>query len=76
MLHHVDELYFILRSNVQADLGLGVIDEIFIQRKHGWGHPIPAFVAAYIHNQAVKPKRHTKIHYLVDGKTYEEEGLA
>jgi len=75
MLHNVDELYFLLRSQVEPDVGLGTIDEIVIQRKNKWGHPLQAFAVAYMDNLSFKPRRHRKISIIgPDGKTYDEDG--
>lgn len=76
MLNLVDEFYFELRGNVESDVGLGTIDEIHIQKKHGWGHPLPAFEYAYIKNNSFRTRKHRKIKYSrPDGKIYEEEGI-
>lgn len=61
MLDEIDELYFLLRSNVHADVGLGTVDEIFIQRKHGWDHPLPAFSFAYLQNKHFMPRKHRAV---------------
>lgn len=75
MLDEVDELYFLLRSKVHADVGLGTIDEIHIQRKNGWKHPIPAFSYAYMQNRYFKNRKHREINYrLPDGSTCKESG--
>jgi hypothetical protein len=42
LLDEVDDFYFQVRSKIDPEIGLGTIDEIFIQRKHEWGHPIPS----------------------------------
>lgn len=76
MLDSVDEFYFELRNNVKPEVGPGTIDEIYIQKKHGWEHPIPAFAYAYIYNKSFRPRKHRKINILrPDGKKYEEEGI-
>jgi hypothetical protein len=76
MLNEVDEFYFLLRSKVHPDVGLGTIDEIHIQRKHGWGHPLPAFAFAYMHNNYFRPRRHRPINQMgADGILRVESGL-
>jgi len=77
MLNQVDEFYFLLRSKVDPDIGLGTIDEIFIQRKHNWGHPLSAFAYAYLQNKHFKTRKHREITYSTfdgTGKTYTEDG--
>jgi len=76
MIDDVDAFYFLLRTNVSPDVGLGVIDEIYIQKKHGWRHPLAAFQYAYLQNKSFGPRRHRKIKIMgSDGKTYEEQGI-
>jgi hypothetical protein len=75
MLNEVDEFYFLLRSKVYSEVGLGTIDEIHIQKKHGWGHPLKAFSVAYTQNKHFRSRRHREISLLgPDGKTYKEDG--
>ena len=77
MLDDVDELYFLLREEVDPDVGLGTIDEIFIQRKHNWGHPLSAFAYAYLQNKHFRTRKHTEITYSAfdgSGKRYTENG--
>ncbi|MFN1584640.1 hypothetical protein [Vibrio rotiferianus] len=61
MLTEVDEMYFLLRSQVLPEVGLGVIDEIHIQRKHQLGHPLHAFSYVYLNNDFFKPRKHRSI---------------
>ena len=76
MLNSVDKFYFELRSKVEPDIGLGTIDDIYIQKKNGWGHSLPAFEFAYLQNKSFRPRKHRKINIIgPDGKTYEEEGI-
>lgn len=75
MLDEIDEFYFLLRSKVHAEVGLGTIDEIYIRRKHGWEIFPPAFTYAYQQNNHFKPRKHKEISLLgSDGKTYKECG--
>lgn len=77
MLEEIDELYFLLRNEVSPDVGVGTIDEIFIQKKHNWDHPLPIFSYAYQENKYFKTRKHTKIVYsFFDGSrtTYSEDG--
>ncbi len=77
MLDKIDELYFILRDKVDSDIGLGTIDEIYIQRKHDWGHPLSAFAYAYLQNKYFKTRKHKEITYSAfdgSGKCYKENG--
>ena len=75
MLDEVDALYFLLRSKIHSDVGLGTIDEIFIQKKHKWGHPLPAFSYAYLQNKSFKSRKHRSINQMgPDGKIYKENG--
>lgn len=75
MLDEIDELYFLLRNNVHADVGLGTVDEIFIQKKHGWNHPLPAFSFAYLENRHFRPRKHRVVSIQgPDGRIYNEAG--
>lgn len=75
LLNEADEFYFLLRSRVKESIGVGTIDEIFIQKKHGWGHPLKAFEFAYLKNQYFKPRKHFSINQMgIDGKIYKESG--
>lgn len=75
LLKKVDEFYFLLRSNIHPDVGVGIIDEIFIQKKHNWGHPIAAFAFAYIQNDSFAPCSHREFNQMgPDGKIYKENG--
>jgi hypothetical protein len=75
-LNAVDELYFLLRSKVSSDVGLGTIDEIYIQKKHKWTHPIPAFAYSYLQNIHFQPRKHREINLIgPDGKEYKESGI-
>ena len=60
-LNLVDAFYFELRGEVEPDVGLGTIDEIYIQKKHAWGHPLPSFAYAYLQNKSFRPRKHRKI---------------
>ena len=77
MLDEVDELYFLLRGEIDPDVGLGTIDEIFIQKKHNWKHPLPAFAYAYLQNKHFRARKHKEITYSAfdgSGKRYVENG--
>lgn len=77
MLDSIDELYFLLRNEVNSDVGLGTIDEIYIQRKHNWGHPLSAFAYAYLQNNHFRTRKHKEINYSAfdwTGKIYTENG--
>lgn len=75
MLDEVDELYFLMRSKIHSDVGLGTIDEIFIQKKHEWSHPLPAFGYAYLQNKSFKSRNHRTINLQgPDGNIYKENG--
>jgi len=75
MINEVDEFYFLLRKQIDADIGLGTIDEIVIQRKHNWSHPVEAFKYAYFKNSFFGPRKHKRINIQgPDGKIYKEEG--
>jgi len=74
LIDDIDALYFCLRKLVKAEIGLGTIDEIFIQRKNRWQHPLPSFQMAYLNNKHFQTRKHTSINYLVNGKSYHENG--
>jgi hypothetical protein len=75
LLDEVDDFYFQVRSKIDPEIGLGTIDEIFIQRKHEWGHPLSSFVYAYHQNKHFKTRPHKPINYMgQDGKTMTENG--
>lgn len=75
LLDQVDELYFKLRRVVHPDVGLGTVDEIYIQKKHSWGHPLPAFAYAYLQNKAFGPRPHRQINMIgPDKQIYKEDG--
>jgi hypothetical protein len=63
MLDEIDEFYFNVREKIVPEIGLGTIDEIFIQRKHNWGHPLLAFEYVYYKNKHFKTRPHTPINY-------------
>lgn len=64
MLDEVDEFYFKVRAKIDPEIGLGTIDEIFIQKKHNWGHPLSSFSYAYQDNQHFKTRPHTPINII------------
>ena len=64
MIDDVDEFYFMIRKIVEPEIGLGTIDEIFIQKKHNWGHPISAFNFAYLHNKSFSSRKHRVINII------------
>ena len=75
MLNEVDEFYFLVRGKIEPDVGLGTIDEIHIQRKHKWGHPLPAFSYAYQYNEHFRPRKHREINQIgPDGVVRKENG--
>lgn len=75
MLNEVDEFYFLVRGKIEPDVGLGTIDEIHIQRKHKWGHPLPAFCFAYQYNEHFRPRKHREINQIgPDGVIRKESG--
>lgn len=75
MIDQIDEFYFLLRNKIHADVGLGTIDEIYIQKKHGWVHPLPAFSYAYFLNKHFTPRKHREINLRgPDGNSYRESG--
>lgn len=75
MLQQVDEFYFLLREQVHPDVGLGTVDEVYIQRKHGWHHPLAAFEYAYLQNKSFKPRLHKEVQLRgPDGNLYRESG--
>ena len=64
MLNEVDEFYFMVRDKIDPDVGLGIIDEIHIQKKYNWEHPIPAFAYAYKYNKYFRPRKHRGINQI------------
>lgn len=75
LLHKADALYFLLRSHVAPELGVGTIDEIGIRRKHGWGQTLPAFEFAYRDNLSFAPRRHSVINIMgPNGTRVSEDG--
>jgi hypothetical protein len=75
VLDEIDEFYFTVREKIDAEIGLGTIDEIFIQRKHNWGHPIPSYEYSYHKNKYFKTRPHTPINYMApSGKIITENG--
>ncbi|WP_264552105.1 HEPN domain-containing protein [Flavobacterium sp. N2038] len=75
MLDEIDEFYFIVRGKIDAEIGLGTIDEIFIQRKHNWAHPISSFECAYHKNKHFKTRPHSPINYMTSlGERITENG--
>lgn len=76
MLYDIDKLYFLLRSKVLPDIGVSLIDEIYIRNKHDWIHPLEAFKYAYIDNTSFQPRKHMAINIgASDNKVYTEEGV-
>ncbi len=75
MIHTVDELYFLLRERVNSSIPISIIDSIFIHKKHGWQHPIPAYKMAYTDNRSFRSRKHPEVNFLgPDGNTYIEKG--
>lgn len=75
MLDVVDRFYFDARFKVHPDVGLGLIDEIVIQKKRGSRHPLPAFSFAYLNNPYFKSRKHMAITFATDdGETFTEDG--
>lgn len=75
MIKEIDEFYFLLRNKVEANVGLGTIDEIYIQKKHKWKHPLEAFAYAYIDNKSFRSRKHRVINIQgPDRKIYKEDG--
>jgi hypothetical protein len=75
LIRTIDEFYFLLRNEVLPDVGLGTIDEIYIQRKHGWEHSIGSYEWAYKDNISFGARKHRSINYMTaDGKQYTEDG--
>jgi hypothetical protein len=75
LIHQIDHLYFHLRAFVPPSLGLGLIDEIGIRNKHGWGHPLPAYRAAHHDNRAFRRRGHYAVIYRgPDGVMVKEDG--
>lgn len=74
-LDQIDEFYFLLRNEVLPDVGVGTIDEIHIQRKHGWPHPLASFKFAYLDNTHFKPRTHLEYNIAgPDGILHKEVG--
>ena len=77
LIHEVDELYFSIRDHIIPELGLGLIDEIYYQKKHGWNHPLEAFSFAYYKNKSFKGRKHAPINIIGPNSiTYIEDGTA
>lgn len=77
LIHEVDELYFLLREHIVPELGLGLIDEIYIRRKHRWPQTMKAFDLAYYKNKSFRGRKHEPINQTgPDGMTYIEDGTA
>lgn len=75
LLDQIDDFYFKARAKIDPDIGLGTIDEIFIQKKHNWGHPLSSFAYAYHQNMHFKTRPHSPINYMVPGgKSITENG--
>ncbi|HLG36369.1 MAG TPA: hypothetical protein VI757_15940 [Bacteroidia bacterium] len=75
LLDKVDEFYFNARAKIHSDIGLGTIDEIFIQKKHNWKHPLTSFIYAYHQNKHFKSRPHSPINIKgPDNKIYTEKG--
>lgn len=60
LLNDIDDLYFLLRDEVDPEIGIGTIDEIYAQRKNNLGHPLPAFEYAYFENKHFRTRRRKK----------------
>lgn len=77
LIHEVDELYFLLREHIVPELGLGLIDEIYIRRKHRWPQTMKAFDLAYYKNKSFRGRKREPINQTgSDGITYIEDGTA
>lgn len=79
LIHEVDELYFVLRDNIEPQISTTLIDEIDVRRQQGWPHPIPAFAVAYDNNKAFRTRLRDdyeisgpdhKKYLIKDGKPY------
>jgi hypothetical protein len=75
LLDQIDNFYFTVRAMIHPEVGLGVIDEIFIQQKNSFRHPIPAFKYAYMYNNHFRSRPHTPVSYRApDNRIYFENG--
>jgi len=75
LINTIDEFYFLLRKRVKPDIGLGLIEDIYIQRKSGRGHSINAFKVAYDNNTSFEPRKHARLRKIYpDGTVYEKDG--
>jgi hypothetical protein len=75
LLDEIDELYFLLRGSVDPDIGVATIDQIFVQKKYNWGHPISAFNYAYLLNKSFKSRKHREWNIMgPDGIIRNEKG--
>jgi hypothetical protein len=63
MICDIDELYFAIRDKVDPDVGVGIIDSVFIQRKYSLGHPYSVFEYAYLHNKYFRTRKHKEIRF-------------
>ena len=74
-IERIDELYFMLRELVDSEVGLGTIDEIFIQKKRGSGHPLSSYKYAYHNNKYFRTREHREmIFFTLNGERFKENG--
>ena len=79
LLNSFDKCYFYLRDFVSPDIAIGLIDEIFIQKKNGLKHPLPIYSKAYEVNPHFRTTSHGGHSFMImDGKkikyTIKEDG--
>lgn len=63
MIFNIDKLYFALRDKVDPDVGIGAIDQIFIERKHSISHAYSVYLYAYLHNEYFRTRKHREFRF-------------
>lgn len=72
----IDEVYFLLRSKLDARVPMAYIDEIAWQKKVDGRHPAPYFPNAYIRNKHFASREHPVVNQaLGDGRIIAVDGV-
>jgi hypothetical protein len=74
-LDSIDEVYFLLRGNLNEQFPRALIDEINFQKKFDLGHPLPFWIFAYRENKHFKSRKHPIVNQMLpDGRVIKNDG--
>jgi hypothetical protein len=74
-LESIDEVYFLLRGNLNEQFPRALIDEINFQKKFEIVHPLPFWIFAYRENKHFKSRKHPIVNQMLpDGRVIKNDG--